>query len=564
MRGLPTAFVGLLVLATSIAIAKEERATRESRIDLHEVDYVGSAACQRCHPMHAESFFSTFHRTMTQDAQRAGAVLAPFDGRSLRYGGHEATFVREGEDYVVRIEADGAPARRYVVERTVGSHRYQQFLAREGDTFVRLPVGFHVEEQRFFHMNEAFLLPDPTGAEDASPIARGDYDRHVTRWNDNCVFCHNVAPNPGLDEALGTFETEVAELGVACEACHGPGGEHVAANTDPLRRYVLHLSERPDPTIVNPDRLLPERSADACGRCHGQRITDDLGAFLAHGDPFVPGDDLAIYSAPLFVDTTLHGEEVFAARFWSDGTPRLTAYEYQGLLESRCASEGELTCTTCHGMHEGDPAGQIRPSQRGDAMCTSCHLEEDAAPHPRDTPHTSVDCVSCHMPEVVFGLRSVHVSHRIDVPRPSALAPGARPDACVLCHAGLDDTRGEVAPEDGALFSLSMGGDPIQRSVGATALGGPVRGVTSEAVRGWLFVMMAEDPYPAVRAIAWSSLRAREHLADVTSFMPTDSASERAAQIAALAASLPHRSPTTERVRALSIRRSAAAIEIGE
>jgi predicted CXXCH cytochrome family protein len=564
MRSLPTAFVGLLVVAMSVVLARSERATRETGPDLHEVDYVGSAECRRCHPMHAESFISTFHRTMTQDARRQGAVLGPFDGRTLRYAGHEASFVREGEDYVVRIEAEGEAPRRYVVERTVGSHRYQQYLAREGDTFVRLPVGFHVAEQRFFHMNEAFLLPDPPGADGEGPIATADYDRHVTRWNDNCVFCHNVAPNPGLDEALGTFDTEVAELGVACEACHGPGREHVARNADPIRRYVLHLSSRPDPTIVNPERLLPERSADACGRCHGQRITDDVGAFLAHGDPFVPGDDLALYSAPLFIDTTLHGEEVFGARFWSDGTPRLTAYEYQGLLESRCASEGELTCTTCHGMHEGEPAGQIRPAQLGDAMCTGCHLSAERTPHPRDAPHASVDCASCHMPEVVFGLRSVHVSHRIDVPRPLTVAPGARPDACVLCHAELDETRARVEPEEGALFSLLLGGDPIQRSVAATALGGAVRGVSPEDARGWLLTVMADDPYPAVRAIAWSSLRTREHLEDVTAFGPTDSASLRAQEVGALLQLLPHRLPTIERVRELGMRRSAAAIDIGE
>ncbi len=83
-----------------------------------------------------------------------------------------------------------------------------------------------------------------------------DYARHVTRWNDNCVFCHNVAPNPGRDEVSGAFRTEVAEMGIACEACHGPGAAHARANADPVRRYVLHLGGHGDPTIVNPSRLV--------------------------------------------------------------------------------------------------------------------------------------------------------------------------------------------------------------------------------------------------------------------------------------------------------------------
>ena len=112
------------------------------------------------------------------------------------------------------------------VARTVGSHRYQQYLAKEGDTYWRLPVAWHVEEKRWFPMTGAFLFSDDaTHRAPGRPVFGGGvFDRHVTRWNDNCVFCHNVAPNPGLDAATGRFDTTTAELGIACEACHGPGG----------------------------------------------------------------------------------------------------------------------------------------------------------------------------------------------------------------------------------------------------------------------------------------------------------------------------------------------------
>src|SRR4029079_17225105 len=109
---------------------------------------------------------------------------------------------------------------------------------------------------RRIHMNGAFLTPDPE--RNGAAIDLADYQRHVTRWNDNCVFCHNVAPNPGFDGAR--WNTEVAELGIACEACHGPAGEHARINRDPMRRYALHLSDAGDPTIVNPARLSPARS----------------------------------------------------------------------------------------------------------------------------------------------------------------------------------------------------------------------------------------------------------------------------------------------------------------
>ncbi|MBI1904109.1 MAG: CDP-alcohol phosphatidyltransferase family protein, partial [Planctomycetia bacterium] len=47
-------------------------------------------------------------------------------------------------------------------------------------------------------------------------------------------------------------ETTAAEFGIACEGCHGPGADHVAANWNPLRRYSLHLTGRADPTTVQP------------------------------------------------------------------------------------------------------------------------------------------------------------------------------------------------------------------------------------------------------------------------------------------------------------------------
>ncbi|HEX6242441.1 MAG TPA: hypothetical protein VFZ61_16125, partial [Polyangiales bacterium] len=321
------------VLLAAVAVASVERDLCTPRA-LHEAQYVRAGQCQRCHPDHSASFGRTFHRTMTQLASER-SVRGDFQQRELDYFGVRAQLTR-GHDggFRVAYQLPGSLPEQFEIVMTVGSRRYQQYIARRGAELVRLPVAYHLEEQRWFHMNGAFLTPDP-----ATPLARADFERHVTRWNDNCVFCHNVAPNPGKRRGHDGdhFDTQVAELGIACEACHGPGEEHARANANPLRRYALHLGGRADPSIVNPARLSAARALDVCGRCHGQRITDDVERFLRQGDPFVPGDDLALYSAPLWRDTTLQGETAFTTRFWPDGTPRLTAYEYQGTLQSPCA-----------------------------------------------------------------------------------------------------------------------------------------------------------------------------------------------------------------------------------
>ncbi len=271
-----------------------------------------------------------------------------------------------------------------------------------------------------------------------------------------------------------------------------------------------------DPTIVNPSRLPPARAADLCGRCHGQRITADVAPFLAHGDPFVAGDELARYSRPLWRDTPLHGDAgAFASRFWQDGTPRLTAYEYQGLLQSACAQKGGLTCTSCHGMHEGDPRGQIRPRFAGagsDLMCTSCHTAlatpAAVAQHAHHDPASeAARCVSCHMPRVAYGVLDVHRSHRIEIPKPPRADGLGRPDACTLCHVeGVPG--GQAGVGAGALMAV-LAGETVARAVAADALGRAPSFTADERARrlGTLLEVMVDDRYPAVRHLAWRSLR---------------------------------------------------------
>ena len=533
----------LAAVVASGAWAKVHAVRRElaSTRDLHGVAFVGSDACGRCHEDNHRSWHRTFHRTMTAEATPA-SVLGAFDGATLRHDGVVAKMDRDPAGaFRITFTPEGGAARAVTVARTVGSHRYQQYLAKEGDTYWRLPVAWHVDEKRWFPMTGAFLFADDTRLDvPGRPVFGGGvFDRHVTRWNDNCVFCHNVAPNPGLDAATGRFSTTTAELGVACEACHGPGAAHVAANADPLRRLWLWARAAADPTIVNPARLPAERAAEICGRCHGQRITSDVGPFMARGDPFVPGDDLARTTTPLWRDTPLHGDRTaFAPRFWGDGTPRLTAYEYQGLLQSRCAREGGLTCTTCHGMHEGDPRGQVRVRFRGataDGMCTQCHgtLADGtaAARHSHHAERDGVRCVSCHMPRVVYGVLDVHRSHRIEVPDPAKDAAAGRPDACAGCHVDKPSSAGASSTID----ALSSGG-PIERAVAADALGRAqvVLDAGARARReAALLEAMASDTYPAVRHLAARAL-GRLGVAGATDYDPSAEPETRAEAVARL------------------------------
>ena len=502
--------------------------------------YVGSAECATCHPDHHASWSRTFHRTMTQRPTPT-AVRGSFDGRPVTLFGATARPFRDGDRFFLELPAEGGGTRIAEVALATGSRRYQQYFEKigrgAGTCFRRLPLLWHIGEGRWMHLNGVFLEPDDD-----------DWSVHASIWNENCIFCHTTAPEPGIlnfeeraDRTRRTYDSAVGELGIACETCHGPGAEHVARNRDPLHRYFGEAHKG----SVAPRRLDHERSTALCAQCHGQRLPeprDRIEQWLHGGPSFRPGDDLFAHVAPISRDTPPLTEEqpdLFRNRFWGDGTPRLTAHEYQGVSTSPCYLRGELSCSSCHLAHGGDPRGMIDDAMRGDRACTQCHaaIARDVAQHTghrADGPGSR--CLDCHMPRIVYGVLSVHRSHRIEVPDPARDGENGRPHACTLCHVDKTlswsadamnriwghGTRRFRAPQqrpDGAPLELPdavaslLCGDPLQRAMYATALcrDGVVTDDAHRAEMHVLGIATLFDAYPALRWLTRESLLRLEH-----------------------------------------------------
>src|SRR5205807_4011056 len=71
---------------------------------------------------------------------------------------------------------------------------------------------------------------------------------------------------------LTAYRSRVNELGIACEACHGPAADHVRLNQNPARRYAVRYAEQGDDTIVNPAHLSVERVDAICAHCHAGHV----------------------------------------------------------------------------------------------------------------------------------------------------------------------------------------------------------------------------------------------------------------------------------------------------
>ena len=126
----PALVWGLVALAGLVSTARDPGAWSE--VDRRAAGLAGSGSCAACHPPQAASWHASYHRTMTQPA-RGAAVLAPFAGESIEHMGFRAIMTRSGAGAPhVRVEpSDGGPPLLDTdVALTVGSHRYQQYVAR--------------------------------------------------------------------------------------------------------------------------------------------------------------------------------------------------------------------------------------------------------------------------------------------------------------------------------------------------------------------------------------------------------------------------------------------------
>lgn len=510
--------------------------------------FVTSTTCRACHPGEHRTWHDTFHRRMTQPATVEN-VLGDFADVALTSRGHTVRFSRRGDEFFVDMvdpvwfEAptpgrEGAPPRIHErVVMTTGSHHLQTYWVRrtqrEGaylmpDTgaMYQVPFVWMVETGRWIPTQDSFVTPGRSSVERLLP------------WNTSCNMCHSVATEPHYTPTA--MDTRSVELGIACEACHGPGGDHVAANSSPLRRYARHLAteQAGDPTIVNPARLDKQRSVEVCGQCHSFNKELDMTRWAKTGVAYRAGGDLSETKAVFrYTETPTHPRllehlraepDALSGRFWKDGTMRVAGREYNGLLESRCHTHGEMTCLSCHSMHGyATPADQLKPAVLGDESCLQCHA--DYADRIAAHTHHAADsvgsrCMNCHMPHTTIGLFVAMRSHRIDNPSAAVDARTGRPNACNICH--LDRTLQWTAEHlsewygqplvtltaDQAAIAAGVrwlsSGDAAQRAIAGWAVGWS--DAQAAAGRGWqgAFVTgLLEDEYAVLRHVGLRSLR---------------------------------------------------------
>ncbi len=495
--------------------------------------YLGSESCKKCHEDYHQSWHTSYHRTMTQPITPATAPAA-INNTSVTVEGLTYLFTRRNEDFFVELNdpiAHGKRMTRRLVLMT-GSHHMHVFWYESGfdKTPAQLPILFLIDQQRWIPRRSAFLR-----------TPNSDKGHELGRWNETCCQCHATHPRTRPEPDHTTWDTRVSDFGITCEACHGPGEAHVAFH------QLAFNSPKPDSDpIVNPKDLPSRTRSDMCGQCHGilmVNITnaEDQEEFFTHGRRFRPGNRLdESYFLQVVRGSEKHWEsetfsifnEVpgrFHGHFWPDGEVRVSGRDYTGMIESKCFQQGELSCMSCHTMHQQDVTlqtqwknDQLLPGMESDAACLQCHpkykqLGTEHTHHAIDSEGSR--CMNCHMPHTVYGILKTIRSHTISNPSVATTIETGRPNACNLCH--LDHTleqtaihlskwyghnKPELAIEEkttAASVLYLLGGDAAQRALQVAAFQwAPAQEASgTDWMQLYLLVGM-DDSYDAVRLIS--------------------------------------------------------------
>jgi hypothetical protein len=522
--------------------------------------FATSATCQSCHPAQYDAWHRSYHRTMTQVATPS-TVLATFDDVVLEDRGFRYQFVVRDDEIWVEMPDPlwfeqplwlmeildpswpGTPPRiEGRVVMATGSHHMQNYWIRRPDegegaldsddgALIQVPWIWMIQEERWVPNQDSFISPP------------SDSPQGPLRWNATCSQCHSVGTEPRTSESFDSFDTRTVELGIACEACHGPGEQHVRFYQSPVRRYLRHFrklrgEDPPDPTIANPAKLEPRRSVETCAQCHSFGKWRDQEGFRRNGVPFRPGDELDEHMSvflytedpqdPLLLEELETEPTALESRFWRDGTIRVTGREYNGLLESPGHTD-DMTCLSCHSMHDYEaPDSQLDPDFTGNRSCLGCHTDyaEEISEHTRHLPESSgSECMNCHMPHTTYGLFSAIRSHRIDSPSAQVSLETGRPNACNLCHLdktmewtnqSLNEWYGQPLVEMGedersiaASILWAMKGDVAQRTILAWHMGwDAAREVSGQTWMAPYLAQLLMDSYSATRQVAYRSIGA--------------------------------------------------------
>lgn len=365
--------------------------------DQEGADYVGAAKCKKCHEKQFKKWSHSRHPRMIQDIKKDPSVVVA-----------DFTKLPEDADFTLKDAV-----------YTIGGKFKQRYMIRYDrngtEDYILGNYQWNVQTQKWQHFK-----PWKYWYKDAYP-----HDNHKLPTSKVCDGCHFTG---------FMSRQKRVDLGISCEACHGPGSNHV---------------DNPDSKMYKASTSDPIRTNEVCLQCHLRnrdvRLKDHNLSEL-YGDArdyplgYEPGRALSRYkmAAPFEM-----GHET--KEFWANGAGKKNRTQGNEFVRSIKAHHG-ITCINCHDPHTLHPTAE---HNEGNRLCMKCHsFGSIIGPHqPNLEAHTHHKassrgslCVECHMPKIGkhTGKSPITVrTHLFNFITPAETLKYKMPpqtNACYACH----------------------------------------------------------------------------------------------------------------------------------
>ncbi|WP_305986129.1 cytochrome c3 family protein [Roseibium sp. MMSF_3544] len=441
-------------------------------------NYIGSDKCVGCHQDEMLAWQSSHHAKAWMDPSNE-TVDGDFNNTEFTHRGRRTRFYKTDEGFYIETTDFRENPKTFRVEGVGGIAPLQQYLIEtEPGRLQSFDVVWDQEKEEWYHLYPEQVLPPDDGFHWSGPYKN---------WNARCAECHSTGFSKNYSLRERKYQSDWAEIGVGCEACHGPAEAHLtwAEQGNSFDDDLFPGTTEKGLVVAFPE-MRDQSEVQLCAGCHSRREPFQDSSPL----PGTPYHDA--YRLALLRDGLYH----------SDGQIQDEVYVYGSFLQSKMHQNG-VRCSDCHDPHDGQLVAN------GNDVCTQCHSPtgnddfpslalnnyDDPSHHFHESGTEGSLCISCHTIERTYMGIDGRRDHSFRIPRPDVSARIGTPNACTDCH--NDNTPEWAAEEIERRFPYSLKRTPHFGEVFAIARNG------SQELADDLLSIARQATYPAiVRATA--------------------------------------------------------------
>ncbi len=386
-----------------------------------EAYYVGGTQCIECHEKEYKDWKGSDH-DLAMDLATNEFVKGDFNGIEIERAGQVHKAYKKDDKFFVWTDGPNGKMEEFEVKYVFGHYPLQQYLVEfDGGKLQTLALTYNTMDSNWYYMADSVYAGEIVDQHNWL-----HWSNQSQNWNGMCADCHSTNLEKKYNPKTDTYQTSWTDIDVNCEACHGPGSQHI----EWANKTKYFKDESNYGLLVNTSTQDNKEYVDQCARCHSRRNSfkdyiPQSNSIYQHMNPSLPMEPM----------------------WYIDGQILEEDYVYASFTQSKMYMH-DVKCNDCHNVHSG------KLILENNALCSQCH-QANIYDTPRHHFHKTFGeegqaltsaagldmevgsgtlCVNCHM----HGQNYMGVDYRRDhsfrIPRPDLSIQMDVPNACNQCH----------------------------------------------------------------------------------------------------------------------------------